>query len=71
MDKQHLNFKVFLTEDVLTYINMPIYFLNMAHDLQEHENIITAMFHPGPKLGNPDKWVLYLFFSKKDFIKYD
>lgn len=50
---------------------MSIYTLRLAHDLLTQGHTIPAMFHSGPTLGNPDKWVLHLFFSKRDFIKYD
>lgn len=57
--------------EFLDYIKMPLYTLRLAHDLLTQGSTISAMFHPGPTLGDPKKWVLHLFFSKRDFIKYD
>jgi hypothetical protein len=77
MNKTKLHFYIRVDYDLMRYIgisnNIAMYigFLNnMAMYGGKLDYIIDAEFHPGPTLGNPDKWVLHLYFKYRDFIKY-
>lgn len=69
MNKTKLHFYIKVNYGLMFYINMPLPFFNDAtkHNFHDH---IDAEFHPGPSLGNPEKWVLHIYFDDRDFIKY-